>query len=166
MCEVSFRKMRKMFAIKRSVCSSCLSRPMVQLGYYWILIEKLLVGNILLNSADSIKFLLISDKSKPLCTKTCLHFWYLASYEVTSRKTAVKNVVYSCVYWVKRNQFDATYFIILFNAEHVSDVNTTIFRSLRLIRSYFMGCICKKYRGIVLACYLLGRCWSWCVWLY
>jgi len=27
--------------------------------------------------------------------------------------------------WVKRNQLDATYFIILFNAQHVSDVNTT-----------------------------------------
>ena len=40
---------------------------------------------------------------------------------------------------------------------YVSAVNTTIFRSLRLIGCYFMGCICKKYSGIVLACYLLGR---------
>jgi len=46
-----------------------------------------------------------------------------------------------------------------FNAQHVSTVNTTIFRSLQLT-GYFMGGICKKYRGIVLACYLLGRCWS------
>ena len=43
--------------------------------------------------------------------------------------------------FVCRNQLDATYFIILFVAEHVSAVNTTIFRSLRLIGSYFMGCI-------------------------
>ena len=56
--------------------------------------------------------------------------------------------------WVKRNQLDATYFIISFNAQHVSDVNTTIFRSLRLIRSYFMGCI------------RFGVCWrSVSVWL-
>ena len=57
--------------------------------------------------------------------------------------------------WVKRNQLDATYFIILFNAQHVSDVNTSIFRRLRLIRSYFMGCI------------WFGVCWrSISVWLW
>ena len=37
--------------------------------------------------------------------------------------------------WVKRDQLDATCFIItLFNAQHVLDVNTSILRSLRLIR--------------------------------
>ena len=37
--------------------------------------------------------------------------------------------------WVKRDQHDATCFIItLFGAQHVSDVNTSILRSLRLIR--------------------------------
>jgi len=57
--------------------------------------------------------------------------------------------------WVKRNQPDATYFIILFNAQHVSDVNTSILRSLRLIRSYFMGCV------------WFGVCWrSISVWLW
>ena len=36
--------------------------------------------------------------------------------------------------WVKRDQLDATCFIItLFSAQHVSDVNTSILRSLRLI---------------------------------
>jgi len=36
--------------------------------------------------------------------------------------------------WVKRDQLDVTCFIIsLFNAQHVSDVNTSILRSLRLI---------------------------------
>ena len=35
---------------------------------------------------------------------------------------------------MKRNQLDVTCFIIsLFNAQHVSDVNTSILRSLRLI---------------------------------
>jgi len=37
--------------------------------------------------------------------------------------------------WVKRDQLDATWFIItLCSAQHVSDVNTSIPRSLRLIR--------------------------------
>jgi len=36
--------------------------------------------------------------------------------------------------WIKRDQLDVTcFFISLFNAEHVSDVNTSILRSLRLI---------------------------------
>jgi len=36
--------------------------------------------------------------------------------------------------WIKRDQLDVTCFIIsLFNAHHVSDVNTPILRSLRLI---------------------------------
>ena len=35
--------------------------------------------------------------------------------------------------WVKSDQLDVTYFIVsLFNAQHVSDVNTSILRSLRL----------------------------------
>jgi len=37
--------------------------------------------------------------------------------------------------WVKRDQLDVTCFIIsLFNAQHVSDVNTAILRNLRLMR--------------------------------
>jgi len=36
--------------------------------------------------------------------------------------------------WIKRDQLDVTCFIIsLFNTQHVSDVNTSILRSLRLI---------------------------------
>jgi len=36
--------------------------------------------------------------------------------------------------WIKRHQLDVTcFFISLFNAQHVSDVNTSILRSLRLI---------------------------------
>ena len=60
--------------------------------------------------------------------------------------------------WVKRKPTwcHLFYYFIQcsFNAQHVSAVNTTIFRSLRIIGCYFMGCICKKYRGIVLVCYL------------
>jgi len=36
--------------------------------------------------------------------------------------------------WIKRDQLDITcFFISLFNAQHVSDVNTSILRSLRII---------------------------------
>ena len=44
-------------------------------------------------------------------------------------------VITACGSWVKRDQLDAACFIItLFSAQHVSDVNTSILRSLRLIR--------------------------------
>ena len=46
----------------------------------------------------------------------------------------VKNIPHHLDSWAKRNQLDVTCFIIsLFNAQHVSDVNTSILRSLRLI---------------------------------
>jgi len=54
----------------------------------------------------------------------------------------VETFIYFYVYWtvhyfdswIKRHQLDVTCFIIsLFNAQHVSDVNTSILRSLRLI---------------------------------
>jgi len=42
--------------------------------------------------------------------------------------------VHHLVSWIKRDQFDVTCFIIsLFDAQHVSDVNTCILRSLWLI---------------------------------
>ena len=71
--------------------------------------------------------------------------------------------------WVKRDQLDVTCFIIsLFNAQHVSDVNTSILRSLRYIHpqelatyflSYFMGCIALVRYVLVLRCGL-----AWVVW--
>ena len=115
------------------------------------------------------------------CSYTCTRLWkkfthykrrylwnfFLVSFvTATEFPTSVPNINFftgSYVYWtvhhldswVKRNQLDATYFIILFNAQHVSDVNTTILRSLRLIRSYFMGCV------------WFGVCWrSASVWLW
>jgi len=43
----------------------------------------------------------------------------------------LKNFTYS---WIKRDQLDVTRFIIsLFNAQHVSDVSTSILRNLRLV---------------------------------
>jgi len=63
--------------------------------------------------------------------------------------------------WIKRDQLDVTCFIIsLFNAQHVSDVNTSTLRSLRLIcLSYFMGCIALVRIVLVLRCGLAGVVW-------
>ena len=62
--------------------------------------------------------------------------------------------------WVKRDQLDVTCFIIsLFNAQHVSDVHTSILRSLRLI--------CWVISWVVLLwfdvcwCYVVVWLW-WC----
>ena len=67
--------------------------------------------------------------------------------------------------WVKRNQLDAACFIItLFSAQHASDVNTFILRSLRLIRKVtswvVSGSMCVGvplqcgYGGVVFVCSL------------
>ena len=56
--------------------------------------------------------------------------------------------------WIKRDQIDVTCFIIsLFNAQHVSDVNTSILRSLRLI--------CWVISWVVLLCF--DVCWCYVV---
>ena len=46
--------------------------------------------------------------------------------------------------WIKGDQLDVTCFIIsLFNAQHVSNVSTSILRSLRLIVDLFHGLYCS-----------------------
>ena len=62
--------------------------------------------------------------------------------------------------WIRRDQLEVTCFIIsLFNAQHVSDVNTSILRSLRLI--------CLVISWVVLLwfdvcwCYVVVWLW-WC----
>jgi len=52
--------------------------------------------------------------------------------------------------WVKRDQLDATCFIItLFSAQRVSDVNTSILRSLRLIR-WVTSCVVSRSKCVVM----------------
>jgi hypothetical protein len=74
----------------------------------------------------------------------------------------------SYVYWtvhhldsrIKRDQLDVTcFFVSLFNAQHVSDVNTSILRSLRLI--------CRVISWVVLPWYDVCWCYGvvrlgWC----
>jgi len=56
--------------------------------------------------------------------------------------------------WVKRDQLEATCFIItLFSAQHVSDVNTSILRSLQLIRWVTSWVVSgSMYVGVTLQC--------------
>ena len=58
--------------------------------------------------------------------------------------------------WIKRDQLDVTcYTISLFNAQRVSDINTSILRDLRLI-CYFMSCIALVRCVLVLRwCYVV-----------
>ena len=65
------------------------------------------------------------------------HMLSLSPY-ITQMYSPKESYVYWTVHhldnWIKRDQLDVTCFIIsLFNAQHVSDVNTSILRSLRLI---------------------------------
>jgi len=60
--------------------------------------------------------------------------WSKNNWTHLSCESYVYWTVHHLVSWIKRGQLDVTCFIIsLFNAQHVSDVNTSIFRSLRLI---------------------------------
>ena len=61
--------------------------------------------------------------------------------------------------WIKIDQLDVTCFIIsLFHAQHVSNVNTSILRSLRLIfLSHFMGYIALVRCLLVLRCGSAGQ---------
>ena len=69
--------------------------------------------------------------------------WNLPYTEKLWMPPYVYRTVHHLDSWLKRDQLDFTYFIIsLFNAQHVSDVNTSIFRSLRLICWVIHGLYC------------------------
>jgi len=62
-----------------------------------------------------------------------------------------KEITTSFNIWIKIEQLDVTCFIIsLFNAQHVSDVNTSILRSLRLIyKSQAPEDVCINIRNML-----------------
>ena len=95
--------------------------------------------------------------------------WNISHFKKNCARYDKKSYVYWTVHhldsWVKRDQLDATCFIItLFSAQHVSDVNTAILRSLRLIRRVtswvVSGSMCVGvplqcgYGGVVSVCRL------------
>ena len=77
------------------------------------------------------------------CTNTCIYYVYWTVHHLDS--------------WIKRDQLDVTCFIIsLFTAQHVTDVNISILRSLRFI--------CWVISWVVL--FWIDVCWCYVVvWL-
>ena len=69
-----------------------------------------------------------------LSTISKLFFLMLWCYLLLIKMQTINNINNTLNCWIKRDQLDVTYFIIsLFHAQHVSDVNTSILSSLRLI---------------------------------
>ena len=97
-----------------------------------------------------------------LFTHNLRHFFYFnmkSNIQMSNEQKALHSLTKCLSYsWKKeRDQLDVTCFIIsLFNAQHVSDVNTSIFWSLRLI--------CWVISWVVLLWY--DACWCYVVvWL-
>jgi len=83
---------------------------------------------------------------------------------ITQMNSPKESYVYWTVHhldsWIKRDQLDVTCFIIsLFNAQHISDVNTSIIRSLRLICWVISWVVLLWYD--VCWCYVVV-CLGWC----
>jgi len=95
----------------------------------------------------------IINTSQQSGTKRCVYFNFIKLI------TYVHWTVHHLDTWIKRDQRDATCFIIsLFNAQHVSDVNTSILRSLRLIWVIsWVVLLCFN----VCWCYVVVSLW-WC----
>jgi len=61
--------------------------------------------------------------------------------------------------WVQRDQLDVTCFIIsLFNAQHISDFNTSILRSLRLI-CWVISCVVLLWFDVCWCCFVVWLGW-------
>ena len=87
-----------------------------------------------------------------LCTVSFMADW--------SRDNLVHYLKEKNVIWIKRDQLDVTCFIIsLFNAQQVSDVNTSILRSLRLI-CWVISCSVLLWFDVCW-CYVVVWLW-WC----
>jgi hypothetical protein len=70
-------------------------------------------------------------------------------YTILNRKYCLQ----SLPNWIKRDQLDVTcFFISLFHAQHVSNVNTSIHRACDYLLSYFMDCIALVRCVLVLWC--------------
>jgi len=111
------------------------------------------------------------------CYVLYCHLWPVCLYHIfpsyllneTNLEGGLLNITcISYVYWtvhhldscIKRDQLDVTCFIIsLFTAQHVSDVNTTILRSLRLICWVISWVVLFWFDVLVLCCGLAGMVW-------
>ena len=115
---------------------------------------------------------IVPGKKKKILRKMCKSVWSSGFCRMYENKMTPdnnnRNYVYWTVHhldsWIKRDQLDVTcFFISLFTAQHVSDVNTSILRSLQLI--------CWVISWVVLLwfdvcwCYVVVRL-GWCgIWM-
>jgi len=89
---------------------------------------------------------------------TC--FDLISSSSGPPRRQIQELFMFHCISWVRRDQLDVTCFIIsLFNAQHVSDVNTSIIRNLRLI-SWVISWVVLIWFDVCW-CYVVVWLW-WC----
>ena len=119
------------------------------------------------NLASFIPYVILHGKSFIVNLHVCtVHQWRLKHFIIQQMRKYIirKSYVYWTVHhlgsWIKRDQLDVNCFIIsLFNAQHVSDVNTSILRSLRLIRCVISWVVLFWYD--VCWCYIVV--WlGWC----
>ena len=116
----------------------------------------------LLKSVEKIQVSPKSVKNNRYFTWRHIHLWFLAELfleweiflrqDIQKLKSRILSYVCWTVHhldsWIKTDQLDVTCFTVsLFTAQHVSNVSTSIFRSLRLIvdlfhELYYSGSMC------------------------
>jgi len=152
--EAEWTVLRRWAKLRNAIISFVMSlRPSVQmkqLGSHWTDFNEIWYLSNFRKAVEQTQVSLKSDKNKGRCTwrprDICHHISlsFSCNGKCFRRKTVwkIKTQILSYVYWnvhhldswVKRDRLDVTCFIIsVSNAQHVSDVNTSILRSLRLI---------------------------------
>jgi len=102
----------------------------------------------------------ISDKMCCVSEMWKLQFWNLLDINIIWHYLSHCKWKHTQCSWVKLDQLHVTCFIIsLFNAQHVSDVNTSILRSLRLICWVISWVVLLWFH--VCWCYVVIWLW-WC----
>jgi hypothetical protein len=103
---------------------------------------------------DRYIFIIIS-----LSLSLCLSQFFL-EWKIFQAKVVEKNQTTHFVSWIKIDQLDVTrFFISLFHAQHVSDVSTSIVRSLWLI-CWVISCVVLLWYDVCW-CYVVVRL-GWC----
>ena len=129
-CALICRRVCKNCDKQLEASKSCMYGPSVcmeQLGFYGKDFRDVGYSSIFKNSAEKIQVSLNSFKNNG-ASREDRHIFvsYLAQFFLEWEKSQTDS-------WIKRDQLDVTcFFISLFTAQHVSNVSTSILRSLRL----------------------------------
>ena len=159
---ISGKKKRSVFSTDRCQTGAVF---VCRTGFFWLLTPcKIIIWWRLFGKRRCFYFRV---KEQALTPVLFLWFWFatilaicLSVREMHVSVSCVSWTVHHLDSWIKRDQLDVPCFIIsLFNVQHVSDVNTSILRSLRLI--------CWVVSWVVLLwfdvcwCYVVVWLW-WC----